>query len=113
MLHIGWPTATVVPSATRCSPIEPSAGAGISAFTLSVTTSAMDSYLATNSPGCLSHLAIVPSVTDSPNWGMLTVKAMAEMYSWGNGQTCPLCRLSAELGGGRAEFAYLQPPAGD
>jgi hypothetical protein len=50
----------------------PLTGDGISAFTLSVITSASDSYFSTVSPGCLSHFPIVPSVTLSPNWGIVT-----------------------------------------
>src|SRR6185437_10648012 len=53
------------------------AGAGISAFTLSVITSAIDSYFATVSPGCLSHRAMVPSVTLSPSCGIVTVSAIS------------------------------------
>jgi len=76
MVQMGSPTATTSPSLAMCSPMLPSAGAGISALTLSVTTSAMDSYLATGSPGCFSQRAMVPSVTLSPSWGMVTVMAM-------------------------------------
>jgi len=43
MLQIGCPTATTAPSGAMSSAIVPSAGAGISALTLSVITSAMDS----------------------------------------------------------------------
>jgi hypothetical protein len=72
MLKISVPTGTVAPSATLSSLMTPLTGDGISAFTLSVITSASDSYFSTVSPGCLSHLPIVPSVTLSPNWGIVT-----------------------------------------
>src|ERR1700726_1101944 len=75
MEQMGWPTGTTAPSGAINSDITPSAGAGISAFTLSVITSAIDSYFAIASPGCLSHLAMVPSVTPSPSCGILTVSA--------------------------------------
>ena len=51
----------------------PSNGDGTSALTLSVMTSRSGSYLATWSPGCLSHLPIVPSATLSPSWGIVTL----------------------------------------
>jgi hypothetical protein len=76
MVQIGSPTATTCPSLAMCSPMLPSAGDGISALTLSVTTSAIDSYLETSSPGCFIQRAMVPSVTLSPSWGMVTVMAM-------------------------------------
>ena len=41
--------------------------------TLSVEISSRTSSSATVSPTCLAHRKIVPSVTVSPNWGMLTV----------------------------------------
>src|ERR1700730_2104354 len=64
------------------SPIVPSAGAGLSAVTLCVITSALASYLATCPPGWLSHFAIVPSVTLSPSCGMLTVSAIEPVSSF-------------------------------
>src|SRR5213075_3028937 len=36
-------------------------------------TSSRGSYLATVSPGFLSHLPIVPSATLSPSWGIVTL----------------------------------------
>src|SRR6185437_14642140 len=60
------------PSSTRISLRTPSNGDGTSALTLSVMTSSSGSYLATWSPGFLSHLPIVPSATLSPSWGMVT-----------------------------------------
>ncbi len=79
----------------------PSAGAGISALTLSVMTSAIDSYFATGSPVCLSHLAIVPSVTLSPSCGMSTVSAMSffsclsDLVVLGRGQYAASARSAA------------------
>ncbi len=64
---------TVAPSSTRISVRMPSNGDGTSAFTLSVMTSSSGSYFATLSPGCLSHLPIVPSATLSPSWGIVTL----------------------------------------
>src|SRR5215217_6755963 len=63
---------TVAPSSTRISFRTPSYGDGTSALTLSVMTSSSGSYLATWSPGCFSHLPIVPSATLSPSWGIVT-----------------------------------------
>ena len=59
--------------------MRPSAGAGISAFTLSVMTSAMGWYFFTTSPGATSHRLIVPSVTDSPSCGMVISKAITPL----------------------------------
>jgi hypothetical protein len=72
MVRISVPTGTVAPSSTFNSLITPATGDGISAFTLSVITSASDSYYSMVSPGFFSHLPIVPSVTLSPNWGIVT-----------------------------------------
>jgi hypothetical protein len=66
------PTWTVAPSWTLISPRVPAAGEGISASTLSVEISKRGSSRATVSPGFLSHLVSVPSVMDSPIWGMTT-----------------------------------------
>src|SRR5580698_5059835 len=75
----------------------PSAGAGISAFTLSVITSAIDSYLAIESPGCLSHLAIVPSVTLSPSCGIVTVSAISRASSCSNSVRGKLAELGFDF----------------
>ena len=64
---------TVAPSSTRISLRMPSNGDGTSALTLSVMTSSSGSYLSTWSPGCFSHLPIVPSATLSPSWGIVTL----------------------------------------
>jgi hypothetical protein len=64
---------TVAPSSARISLSVPSNGDGTSAFTLSVITSSSGSYFATWSPGCFSHLPIVPSATLSPSWGIVTL----------------------------------------
>ncbi len=57
----------------------PLAGAGTSASTLSVETSTMVSPSSTKSPSFLCHSSTVPSVTDSPIWGisMSTVVVLA------------------------------------
>ena len=65
------PTRTVSPSPAAILISLPSNGEGISALTLSVTTSTRGSSRLTMSPSCLSHLSTVPSVTDSPSWGIL------------------------------------------
>ena len=48
-------------------------GEGISVSTLSVETSRRGSSTATSSPSCFSHRVTVPSVTDSPSAGIVTV----------------------------------------
>ncbi len=68
------PTGTVSPALTRMSSIFPSYGLGISESTLSVDTSKSGSSNATSSPTALSQVPIVPSVTDSPSFGMVTSK---------------------------------------
>ena len=71
-LAISVPTSTVAPSETRNFSIFPAIGEGSSALTLSVSTSARGSSFSTSSPSALSHRAIVPSVTLSPSWGIVT-----------------------------------------
>ena len=66
------PTSTVSPSCTRISCTTPAPGLGTSVSTLSVEISSSGSSWAIASPGCLSHLMIVPSDTDTPIWGMTT-----------------------------------------
>ena len=73
MTAISASYGTVSPSATSISRRIPAKGDGTSALTLSVMTSRSGSSLATASPGCLSHLPIVPSATLSPSWGMVTL----------------------------------------
>ena len=72
---MGAPIGTVSPSAARIFSSAPSTGEGTSIVTLSVTTSTSGSYRAMASPGCFSHLPIVPSTTDSPTWGSSIVCA--------------------------------------
>ena len=72
MIAISALFGTVAPSSARISFRTPSNGDGTSALTLSVMTSSSGSYLATWSPGCLSHFPIVPSATLSPSWGIVT-----------------------------------------
>jgi hypothetical protein len=50
----------------------PAAGDGTSVSTLSVEISNSGSSWATSSPSCFSHFRIVPSMTVSPSWGILT-----------------------------------------
>src|ERR1700752_1344864 len=68
------PTGTGSPSFTRMSSILPSYGLGISESTLSVDTSNSGSSKATSSPTALNHVPIVPSVTDSPVFGIVITK---------------------------------------
>src|SRR5215208_23307 len=49
----------------------PAAGAGTSASTLSVEISTSGSSASTRSPTCFNQPRTVPSVTDSPIWGMV------------------------------------------
>ena len=63
-------TSTVAPSGTLISLSMPATGAGISASTLSVEISKSGSSFSTLSPAFLSHLVMVPSKIDSPNWGI-------------------------------------------
>jgi hypothetical protein len=69
-------TCTVFPACTLISCSVPEAGAGISASTLSVEISNNGSSRCTFSPGCFSHLVMVPSKIDSPIWGMTTSVGM-------------------------------------
>ena len=69
---ISAPAWTVWPSFARISRRMPVTGAGTSALTLSVSTSSIGSNSTTLSPGLTSHLAMVPSCTDSPSCGMTT-----------------------------------------
>ncbi len=70
------PTSTVSPSATRISSTVPDAGDGTSVSTLSVEISTSTSSAATGSPTCFAQDRIVPSVTVSPNCGIVTVVDM-------------------------------------
>ena len=65
------PTRTVSPSPAEILTSLPSNGEGISALTLSVTTSTSGSSRFTKSPSCFSQWSTVPSVTDSPSCGIL------------------------------------------
>ena len=71
------PTGTVVSGSTRISTRTPATGDGISALTLSVTTSSSGSYLSTRSPIRLRQFPIVPSVTLSPSCGIVIVVAVS------------------------------------
>src|ERR671920_2133394 len=74
---ISVPTSTVAPSGTRRFFMVPATGEGNSALTLSVSTSARGSSIATSSPSDLSQRVIVPSVTLSPSCGIVTGLATA------------------------------------
>ncbi len=67
-----WPTVTVSPSATCSFTSVPAPGEGTSASILSVEISTRGSSAAISSPSCLNQERTVPSVTDSPIWGMTT-----------------------------------------
>ena len=67
------PTGTVSSSPTRILVTVPATGEGISVSTLSVETSSNGSSTATWSPSALSQRVTVPSVTDSPRAGIVTV----------------------------------------
>ena len=66
------PTSTVSPSFAFISASKPSAGEGISVSTLSVLISKIISSLLTLSPFFLCHLIMVPSLTLSPIFGIIT-----------------------------------------
>src|ERR1019366_2729937 len=68
---------TVAPSAILISCNVPAAGDGISASTLSVEISNSGSSRSTVSPTFFSHLVSVPSVIDSPIWGITTSVGIA------------------------------------
>ena len=65
-----WPTSTVSSGWARIFVTTPSDGAGTSASILSVETSTTVSPSATSWPSATCHSRIVPSVTDSPIWGI-------------------------------------------
>src|ERR1700691_6050018 len=73
---------TVEPSGTLISERTPAMGEGISASTLSVEISKMGSSRWTVSPTFLSHLVMVPSVMDSPIWGISTSVPAAAAAGW-------------------------------
>jgi hypothetical protein len=73
------PTATVESGSARIFVSVPAAGAGTSASTLSVETSTRGSSASTRSPTCFSHSRIVPSVTDSPIWGIVICTVVARV----------------------------------
>ena len=75
------PTSTRSPSLARISASTPATGDGTSVSTLSVDTSKSASSRATSSPTCLNHRVMVPSVTVSPSWGIMT-SAISSPYPW-------------------------------
>ena len=75
------PTSTVSPSGTTISVSTPATGDGTSESTLSVDTSNSGSSSATWSPTCLSHRVMVPSVTVSPSWGIVTSTVPSSVVS--------------------------------
>src|SRR5271165_6709613 len=73
----GAQTLTVAPSSATILTITPAAGAGTSTSTLSVVTSTRGSPLFTLSPTCLRQLVTVPSATDSPSSGRVTITRLS------------------------------------
>ena len=73
------PTETVESGAARIFLSVPAAGAGTSASTLSVETSTSGSSASTWSPSCLRQSRMVPSVTDSPIWGIVICTVVARV----------------------------------
>ena len=73
------PTATVESGSAAILDSVPAAGAGTSASTLSVEISTSGSSASTRSPTCFSHPRTVPSVTDSPIWGMVICTVVARV----------------------------------
>ncbi len=88
------PTAVAMPAGTRISDSTPALGAGTSTVTSSVSSSTSGSSIATASPGFLSHLATVASVTDSPRAGtrisMAIVFALQSFIEQGAARA-PIC----------------------
>src|SRR5947209_13222481 len=68
----GVPTGTVCSGWTSSSATSPEAGAGTSQSILSVVISQIVSSASTRSPGCLCQSTSVPSVTETPIWGIVT-----------------------------------------
>ena len=101
-------TVTVAPSLTLISVRMPATGEGISASTLSVEISKMGSSRATVSPTFLSHLVIVPSVMDSPIWGMATsVPEVSGVSGSGAGMDSSCAAVASAAG--VAESAFRSP----
>ncbi len=73
MMTRSAPTGTVSSSPTRILVTVPATGDGISVSTLSVETSSNGSSTSICSPSALSQRVTVPSVTDSPSAGIVTV----------------------------------------
>ena len=82
MTAIVSPTRTVSPSAAITSVNVPASSDGTSMLTLSVSSSTMASPFSTWSPGCLSHVATVPSVMDSANSGTLISITMSSPLTY-------------------------------
>jgi hypothetical protein len=102
----------VAPSSARTSLNFPETGAGTSTSTLSVVTSTMVSPTATLSPGCLTHRATVPSVTDSPIAGNVTSTAAPAPFPLGaSGAAASTSRTSGAFasGAGTAAAAARTP----
>src|SRR5437763_743646 len=88
---------TVAHSCTLISVSTPATGDGISASTLSVEISNSGSSRATDSPTFFSHFVRVPSVIDSPIWGMITSVAIGESFQFSGalGAVSPLLDYKA------------------
>ena len=70
------PTAITESCAALISNKTPATGEGISVSTLSVETSTMASSTLITSPTFFNQRVTVPSVTDSPSWGIVTLVAI-------------------------------------
>ena len=71
LAYLGAQLASQAPTIETLVVSTPAAGEGISVSTLSVDTSSNGSSTSTESPTCLSQRVTVPSVTDSPNAGIV------------------------------------------
>src|SRR5689334_21942327 len=100
------PTGTVSSSWTRILLSVPATGDGISVSTLSVETSSSGSSTSTWSPSALSQRVTVPSVTDSPKAGMVTVVPSPEPLESPEPPDFP----SDEAGAGSAAGCSEPPP---
>src|SRR4051812_46316494 len=129
---IGCPIGTVCPSLTSTFSTTPDSYASSSIVALSVSISRRISPFLTSSPGCLSHLAIVPSVIVSDSRGVVTSatrhprkrRTGPQRSAWNNQTAAPtrpaggrdgrLDRVHQVLGRGqRRELHHLRVRQGD
>ena len=80
MIAIALPTSIVSPSSTKISISTPASGDGTSLSTLSVAISRSVSSTSTVSPTFFDHSITVPSITDSPIWGITTSTFAIKMF---------------------------------